>query len=376
MNQNSSGQRRYYKVGLVAAIALATLACLWAWWSYPRDFLVAYLAAILLPWSISVGSIALVLIVRLTGGRWGEVAWPLLVTFSRMMPVVAVLFVPWLLGLAWIYPWFGGDIFHGLENTENRLWYYRTPFFVGRTVLYFVVWSALGWWPSLTSVRGGELTAALGLIALLLTVTWSTIDWVMSFDPFFTSTLLGVLMGSGAMLAGLSAAIAGVCFWQRWLPGRAVPEKTLADLSSLLLAMLLLWAYFSLSHFLIMWSGNLPDEAEYYLVRSASWWGVVTPLLAVLGFVVPFLCLLSYRFKRSPKMVGSLALSLLVVRAVELAWFILPADDNASAALRWMLMIPALVLAVGVFALAIAWAGVPASPIQQPSLAVAQEEPA
>ncbi|MGN6136975.1 MAG: hypothetical protein ACTHOU_21035, partial [Aureliella sp.] len=179
-----------------------------------------------------------------------------------------------------------------------------------------------------------------------------------------------------AMLAGLSAAIAGVGFWPRWLPGRAVPEKKLADLSSLLLAMLLLWAYFSLSHFLIMWSGNLPDEAEYYLVRSASWWGVVTPLLAVLGFVVPFLCLLSYRFKRSPKMVGSLALSLLVVRAVELAWFILPADDNASAALRGRLMIPALVLAVGVVARAIAWAGVPASPIQQPSLAVAQEEPA
>ena len=92
------------------------------------------------------------------------------------------------------------------------------------------------------------------------------------------------------MLAGLSAAVVGLCF-QVPIRASSPDEKAMADLSSLLLAMLLLWAYFAYSQFLVQWSGNLPAEADYYLVRSRGVWSIITPLLALFGLVVPFLCL-------------------------------------------------------------------------------------
>ncbi len=159
-------------------------------------------------------------------------------------------------------------------------------------------------------IVGGQAVAGLGLIAILLTVTWAGIDWVMSFDPFFTSTLFGAMIGIGAMLAAMSATVAAVCFWQP-LHGAATDDKTIGDLSNLLLAFLMLWAYFSFAHFLIMWSGDLPIEASFYLARTAGIWGWIAPLLSIGGFVVPFLCLLSHDFKRSPRKVGTLAMCLL-----------------------------------------------------------------
>ncbi|MGN6543806.1 MAG: hypothetical protein ACTHK7_02070, partial [Aureliella sp.] len=334
---NAASTKRLSLRSQMAILAVVAIAlCLGAGFWSPRDFFIAYLAAVMLPWSISVGSITLGLIFGLTGGRWGRAAWPWLVTFSKMMPLVALLFIPWLLSISLIYPWFGGAIFSSFENTQNRQWYYQTPFFVGRTVVYFVTWIVLSWWPSLIAMRGGEAVAGFGLIAILLSVTWATIDWVMSFDPFFTSSLLGVWIGGGAMLVALSAAVAGVCFGGRIQPENKADEKTLADLSSLLLAMLLLWAYYSFAQFLIMWSGDLPDEVDFYVIRTRSWWAILTPALAVLGFVVPFLCMLSYRFKRTPSMIGSLAIALIGVRALELAWIVLPGADERAMGLRFL----------------------------------------
>lgn len=353
---NAASTKRLSPRSQMAILAVVAIAlCLGAGFWSPRDFFIAYLAAVMLPWSISVGSITLGLIFGLTGGRWGRAAWPWLVTFSKMMPLVALLFIPWLLSISLIYPWFGGAIFSSFENTQNRQWYYQTPFFVGRTVVYFVTWIVLSWWPSLIAMRGGEAVAGFGLIAILLSVTWATIDWVMSFDPFFTSSLLGVWIGGGAMLVALSAAVAGVCFGGRIQPENKADEKTLADLSSLLLAMLLLWAYYSFAQFLIMWSGDLPDEVDFYVIRTRSWWAILTPALAVLGFVVPFLCMLSYRFKRTPSMIGSLAIALVGVRALELAWIVLPGADERAMGMRFLFTIPAVAAMVGIVGVTIAW---------------------
>lgn len=366
---------------LLLLLAIALMGSAAAWCFAPQAFFMAWLAACMLPWSISVGSLTLMLIVCLTGGRWGMAAWPWLAINARLIPLVALLFVPWMFGISIIYPWANSDILTQFENTENRQWLFQVPFTIGRTVFYFAVWTGLAWFatggasikqlvadlaqsfdkPSakgevVTSPAAGRSTAVagLGLIAILMTVTWAGIDWVMSFDPFFTSTLFGALIGMGAMLAAMSAAVAAVCFWNP-LQAASVDDKAIADLSNLLLTFLMLWAYFSFAHFLIMWSGDLPEEAAFYVARKSGLWGWIAPVLSIGGFIVPFLCLFSRNFKRDPKKVGILAVGLLVVRVVELWWMVLPAARGSNeTGLHWATL-PATVAVVAVYALALWW---------------------
>lgn len=374
--RNSRWPRR-----LLVLLAIALLASIMAWWLAPQSFFMAWLAACMFPWSLSVGSLTLMLIVCLTGGRWGMAAWPWLAINARLMPLVALLFVPWVFGITTVYPWANSDILTQFENTENRQWLFQVPFTIGRTVFYFAVWTGLAWFVTagasikqlvadlgqsfdksssnhqrVTSPEAGRSTAVagLGLIAILLTVTWAGIDWVMSFDPFFTSTLFGALIGMGAMLAAMSAAVAAVCFWKP-MQVASVDEKAISDLSNLLLTFLMLWAYFSFAHFLIMWSGNLPEEAAFYVARRSGLWGWIAPVLSIGGFIVPFLCLFSRNFKRDSMKVGTLAVSLLLVRVVELWWMVLPATRGSRAAgLHWATM-PATITVVAIYGLALWW---------------------
>ncbi len=365
---------------LIFAI-IAAIVCIVAWSLAAKQFFVAYLAAVMLPWSISVGSLALLLLFIMTGGKWGRAAWPWLVMNARLMPIVGLLFIPLLFGIEQIYPWANSDILTQFDHTENRQWFYLTPFFVGRTVFYFVVWSALAWMTRTivvepdnsderscrmrrtvyaeplqgeATILGGQAVAGLGAVAVLLTITWAGIDWVMSFDPFFASTLFGALIGMGAMLAAMSATVAAVCFWSP-LRECSTDDKTAGDLSGLLLAFLMLWAYFSFAQFLLMWMGNLPQESHFYAIRTAGVWGWISPLLCVIGFVVPFLCLLSYGFKRTPRQVGTLAIGLLLVRMVELWWMVLPADGDSSGAYLVWAIIPATIAVVAFYLAGLSW---------------------
>ncbi len=362
----------------IAVLLIALALCVVGWVQSPEAFFVGYLAAVMLPWSISIGSLTFMIIYSLTGGKWAEAAWPWLTMNARLMPLVAVLFVPVLVGAAEIYPWANSDVLQQFENTANRQWYFQLPFFIGRSVFYFVIWCGLSWlvtrsgtrqefrhtpdWSTDLATSATKLNqgvAGLSLIAILLTVTWAGMDWVMSFDPFFASTLFGALIGIGAMLAGMSAAVGGVSFQLACSGDRnldAYPtDKARGDLSSLLLAFLMLWAYFSFAHFLIMWSGDLPIEAAFYVARNEGLWKYVTPVMSLFGFVIPFLCLLSYDFKRTPKLVGSLAIALLVVRQIELCWMVLPVTSGSEfSGMHWGLL-PTIVLLSGLYLAGLAW---------------------
>ncbi|KAA0131553.1 hypothetical protein FYZ48_25770 [Gimesia chilikensis] len=332
----------------------------------PREFFLSWLMAVLWPWSISLGSLTLLLIPILTGGRWSKPVWSRLVLHARLMPVVALLFVPVLLGIPEIYPWSNSDFFAGLELVSHRQWFLQPVFYVARTVLYFIIWFVLIWLVAGTMWRtrqkkisaeeqiliaGGQATAGLGLIAILISVTWAAMDWIMSLDPFFMSTMFGALLGMGALLAALAAAIAGKVFWPLSDDYHTNP-KIWNDLGNLLLAFVMLWAYLSLAQFLIMWSGNLPQEAAFYQRRLAGSWSWITPVLATAGFFIPLVCLLSRDFKQDPVKLGSLALFLLLVRLVELSWMVLPGGHlTPPTGLHWSL-IPALTAVSGCYLLA------------------------
>lgn len=310
---------------MLVTFALTVAICIVAAWNNPEGFLLAYLASALLPWSVSAGALVWQLIACLTGGEWSRVAWPWFARCSRMMPLIGLLFLPLMLGVSWLYPWHEGTFFDPYEHTRHRRWYFQSGFFISRTVAYFLIWSVLAWLISERDagrVRGGQPIAGLGLVAMLITITWAMMDWVMSLDPFFTSSIFGVWMGGGALLSAMAVAVVGVGT-QRGKSDTSVSENAFTGLTNLLLASLLLWAYFSLSQFLIMWNGDLPFEANFYLERTRGVWFPIMLLLIFMGFVIPFFTLLSSRVRRNRR-VGYLAAGLLVVRGLELTWIVMP----------------------------------------------------
>lgn len=354
--------RKYLLAGTACALAFCVLAGIMA----PTQFLMSWLTAILWPWSVSLGSLILLLIPVLTGGRWSEPVWDRLALHARLMPLVALFFLPVLFGISQIYPWSEPDYFAGLDNVSHRQWLLQSGFFIGRTALYFAIWIVLVWLVAGSLFRprrkqvsaegqilipGGQAAAGLGLIAILISVTWAAMDWIMSLDPFFTSTLFGALIGIGTLLTAMAAAIAGRVFWPID-DHSSLDPKVLNDLGNLLLAFVMLWAYFSLAQYLIMWSGDLPQEAAFYQRRITGIWSWITPILATGGFFIPLGCLLSRDFKRDPVKLGYLALFLLLVRLVELSWMVLPGGHRTPlVGFHWSL-IPALVAVSGCYLLA------------------------
>ncbi|MBD3675235.1 MAG: hypothetical protein HUJ26_17100 [Planctomycetaceae bacterium] len=356
---NISGGSGWQKALLPITI-LALMGSGVVWWLYPGAFAAGWLAAILVPWSIAIGSLALMLIAGLTGGEWARAVWPWLSIQIRFIPWIGLAFLLVLTGLNSLYPWTQESYLAPFENTEHRQWFYQPWFFSARTIFYWFVWSGLSLLPARqfsnenehSNVIGGQGVAGLSLVVLVLTVTWASLDWVLSFDLFFMSTLFGLLIGMGALLAGISTTVAAVNFW-RTEPIHLPSEKARGDLGNLMLAMLMLWAYFSFAQFLIMWSGDLPNEADFYQLRNSGGWQLASPLLALLGFVVPFLCLLSRDFKLSPGKIGVLAIALILVRQVELFWMIFPATPTEiQATLIWTVP-PAVIAVPGLY-----WLGV------------------
>ncbi|MEZ6087834.1 MAG: hypothetical protein R3C05_07395 [Pirellulaceae bacterium] len=276
-------------------------------------------------------------------------------TWCGVGPIKRVHDAPILCGIHWLYPWTDSNLFIPYENTTNRQWYYQPAFFIGRSVAYFLTWTMLVLFVQSRSAA----VAGFSLVLILLSITWASMDWIMSFHPFFTSTLLGVIVGAGAMLSALAYGLHGYCRSNHKIHEAALDNveeraksanvlSTMNDLSGLLFAFLMIWAYLVFSQFLIMWNGNLPTEAHYYAIRNQGGWRFVTPLVAIIGFVVPFCCLLSSRFKRSTRWIGGLAIGLIMLRLAELAWMILPADDGGNLR-RVLLLLPTTgcVLAIG-----------------------------
>lgn len=313
-----------------------------------RLFFFAYLAAYQFWLGVALGSLALLMLQYLTGGAWGLLIRRWLEAATRTLPLMALLFVPLLFGLEVLYPWTHseGDAAaissspdEGHNPTDDKRAYLNVPFFLVRAGFYFAVWLALANFLNRWSRRPDEAAdphsglrlrrlSAAGLAVYGLTVTFASIDWVMSLEPHWYSSIYGVLFGTGQVLSALAFAVVGLTLLARRPPLDAVVTPGhLHDLGTLLFAFVFLWAYMGFSQYLIIWSGNLPEEAPWYLRRSAGMWQVIAVLLLVFHFTLPFLLLLSKEVKRNPRVMAVLAAGLLVMRIIDLFWLIAPAAE-------------------------------------------------
>jgi hypothetical protein len=264
--------------------------------------------------------------------------------------------VPIVFGLGTLYEWSHTDVVAKDPVLAHKAAYLNVPFFLVRAALYFALWIALARTLlrlaerydrklSLKALRRLKNLSGFGLAAYVLSMTFASFDWAMSLEPHWFSTLYGVHVIVGQALSTLCLAIVAAAFLARHEPfSRWLAARHFHDLGNLTLAFVMLWAYVSLSQFLIIWSGNLPEEITWYQTRTGSAWQGLALVLVALHFAAPFVILLVRRSKRDPRILARLAAALLVVRYFDLYWLILPAFEGGEFAPHWLDLVAPLTL--------------------------------
>jgi hypothetical protein len=370
-------RQRALLIGVVA-LAVSILGGLFN----PTQFYFSYLLGFMFVLGIALGSLALLLLQHLTGGSWGIVIRRPLEAASRSLPLVAVLFLPVLLGIGHLYSWSRPEVVATDSVVAAKTAYLNVPFFVVRAVVYFGTWGLLAWYANKWSLEQDRATAEVrpvrrfsalgagGILAYGLTITFASMDWVMSLDPHWFSTIFGILFMGGQALSALAFAILAAFLLTRYGPltGVLAPSH-FHDLGKLLLAFVMLWAYFSFSQYMIIWFGNLPEEIPWYLHRTQGGWHWIGGGLVVLHFAVPFLLLLPRANKRRPHVLAIIAVGLLFMRLVDLFWLIAPENHPEGFTLHWMDILLPLGLA-SLFVAVYAWQlqQRPVLPIGEPEL--------
>lgn len=336
-------QRRALFVGVAAMVILVIGAFI-----DHRQFFHSYLIGFTFWTGIGVGSLALLMLQHLTGGGWGFVIRRVLEASTRTLPLMALLFVPIILGAHSLYPWTDAEELAKDAVVKGKTPYLNLPFFSVRAVVYFGVWLTLAFflnrW-SLEQDRTGDrrfaknmsVLSGPGMVLLIFTVTFAAIDWYMSLEPAWSSTIYGFIFVAAWSLSALAFVIAVMASLSKDEPmKRIVAPLHFQDLGKLLLALVMLWAYFAFSQYLIIWSGNLPEEIGWYIVRTHGAWGVIAVTIVILHFAAPFLFLLSRGLKRDPRKLVIVALLILVMRFIDLLWMLVPAFTKETFHLSWM----------------------------------------
>lgn len=305
----------------------------------------AYLFAFTFWTGLSVGSLALLMLQHLTGGGWGLVIRRLLEAATRVLPLIVILFIPIVLGAHHVYPWTHHEEAQKLGDKTN---YLNLPFFSVRSIVYFASWLTIAFllnrW-SLAQDRTGDaqytrnmrMLSGPGMVLLILTVTFASVDWYMSLEPHWFSTIYGFIFVAAWTVSALAFVIATLAILSRTEPlRRIVAPLHFHDLGKLLLALVMLWSYFAFSQFLIVWSGNLPEENSWYIPRLHGVWGALIVGVVILHFALPFLLLLSRSLKRDPSKLIFVAILIIVMRIFDLLWMIEPSFSRERFHVSWM----------------------------------------
>ena len=331
---------------IVGVVGLAL--CVAGFLASREHFFKSYLLAYVFWVGIALGCLALSMVHHLSGGAWGVVTRRVFEAASRTLPFMAILFLPLAFGVGELYLWANPDEVAKDAILQHKAPYLNVPFFFIRAALYFAIWSGMAYllskW-SLEQERDGERGQSLrmqrlsggGLVLYAITILFMSVDWIMSLDPHWFSTMYGVLFMGGQGLSALAFTIAVVVLLSRTEPmSRVIAPAHLHDLGKLLLAFVMLWAYFSFSQFLIIWSANLPEEIPWYLRRMGGGWQWVGLALIVGHFALPFMLLLSSDLKKHGRTLIVIALLVIGMRIVDLFWQIGPLHGEDHFGVHWL----------------------------------------
>lgn len=347
-------QTRAFGVG-----AVALLLAIFGGMRSPAVFYQSYLMSFLLVLGLALGSLGLVMLQHLTSGHWGIIIRRPLESATRTLPLLAVAFLPIaLFGMRYLYNGHGDDKgwLNAPASGEGALSSLQKVYltthgvfgFYGRAVIYFAVWLALMFIFNILSKQQDtnktdralrqrfKMLAGPGIILYVFAMSFAAIDWVMSISPHWASTIYGFIFVSAQLISSMSFMIAVVVLLARSEPFAGILQpRHLHDLGKLLLAFVMLWAYFDFSQLLIIWSGNQPEEISFYRTRLYGEWGIVALIVVVFHFFVPFFLLLSQDLKRRAQIISKIAMWLILMRLVDLFWMTRP-EFTSSAVPSWL----------------------------------------
>ncbi len=338
MNEAESAMNvleRLKKGSFMVGVIVSAIALIAAFLS-PAQFFRSYLFAYVFWVGLALGSLAITLLHHLSGGLWGAVIRRVLESGTRTFPLLALLFLPLIPGIGDIYIWADQQRVASDTILKHKSLYLNIPFFLVRAVLYFAVWFFLAYllnkWSRQEDVASTpalqskfQFLGGIGLLLYGLTATFAAVDWMMSLEPHWFSTIYGLLVIVGQVLSAFAFVIAVASILIQYKPLSDVMSNVqFHDLGKLMFAFVMIWAYLSFSQFLIIWSGNLPEEIPWYMHRLHSGWQFVALLLVLFHFALPFLLLLSRETKKRPRILALIALGVLFMRLVDLYWMVAP----------------------------------------------------
>ena len=308
-------------------------------------FYPGYLIGFLFWVGISGGSLALLMLHHVVGGGWGFLLRRFLEAGTKVFPIVAVLFIPVVIGMfsgglyAWNTPAAASDV-----HIQAKAGYLNPVFWVVRSAIYLLAWIGMSSWLRKLGDTQNErsdaeisnrlnLGGGVGLILYAILVTFAAVDWLLSLTPKWVSSIVGLLGAVSQTLSALAVFLALVAF----LAGssavlrNSVMSKYFRDLGNLMLAMVMLWAYMSFSQYLITYSGNTVEEAQWYVDRSHAGWHGTGVALIVFHFAVPFFVLLiGSTIKKDPLRLAKVAVAIIAMRWVDLFYWVRPTFSGQS----------------------------------------------
>lgn len=340
--------RRFQRGALFIGLG-ALLCCIIGAFFSPAQFFRSYLLAYIFWLGVALGCLAIVMIYHLTGGAWGVVTRRLLESATRTLPFLLLLFAPLIFGLPDLYAWARPEAVAHDEWLRHKSVYLNTPFFLSRTGLYFIIWCSIAYFLNKWSLEQDQqaddprptqrlrLLSGPGLVVYVLAVSFAAIDWLMSLEPHWYSTIFAAVLMVGQGLNGFAfVIIVAALLADRYPLAEALTPAHFHALGGLLMAFVMLWAYMAFSQWLLIWSGNLPEENFWYVHRLSGGWMWVGVLLIVCHFALPFLLLLSRDLKRNVRALTTLAVALMVMRLIDLFWVIVPAFHPTGFFIHWM----------------------------------------
>lgn len=338
---------RIQRLALVVGVVGAVISVIGALIS-PAQFFYSYLFGYLFWVSLGLGCFGIMMLHHLVGGTWSFVIRRFLESGAMTLLLMAVLFIPIIFGMRQLYLWARPEEVAEVALLQHKAPYLNVPFFVGRAVLYFVIWVGLAYlfnrWSAEQDRTGdprlvGRMRAfsALGIILFVLTVTFAAYDWMMSLQPEWFSSIYGVIFIAGQAMVTIAFSI----ILARWLANREPLSHWLSvpvfnDLGNFLMAFIAFWAYVSFSQYLIIYQANLPETVTWYIIRSQGGWQWVTLILIFFHFALPFAVLLARRIKRNERILTAVAIFMMVMHAVDIFWLVMPSLYGEGFYIHWL----------------------------------------
>jgi len=342
--------QRLVKAWLVALATASWVLSAWGWATNAQQFHASYLVSYLFFTTIAWGAAFFVAVQHITTAAWSVTVRRLMETIMMTLPVAAGLFLPVVRGIDVLYQWSRPGFFdpHNPDLAFKRL-YFSPGYYEARAAVYFSVWILLAVmlyrWSLRQDREGGSLEAVArlrwwsgpGIAALFVTVTSAGVDWVMSLDPYWYSTIFGIYVYAGGALAFIAAVTAlALALRQAGYLREWIHVEHYHDLGKWMFALTVFWAYIAFSQYMLIWYANIPEETIWYKERFQGSWRWVSLVLAIGHFVVPFFVLMSRAAKRRLPVLATMSVWILVMHWVDLHWLVMPTVHHHGFHLHWL----------------------------------------